>query len=212
MPSIVPENIEQYMRSLASRHDEPVLLEMETHASVNGFPIVGRLCGLTIEVLARSIGARRVFEMGSGFGYSAYWFARATGPGGEIHLTDGDPDNESLARGYLTRAGVWDRISYHVGDALTHFGQAEGDFDIVYCDVDKAGYPDCWRAARDRIRVGGMWICDNVLWSGRVLDDDPDDSTAGIQSHNELVAGDPRYLSTVVPTRDGLMVALRVAS
>src|SRR5439155_18220472 len=84
-------NVEDYIRGLLARHDEPVLLEMEADARERGFPIIGRMVGVAIEILARSIGARRVFELGSGYGYSAYWFARAVGQGGEVHLTDGDP-------------------------------------------------------------------------------------------------------------------------
>lgn len=204
------DRLSDYMRGLAAGHDEPVLLEMEAHAAERDFPIVGRLCGLTLELLARAIGARRIFELGSGFGYSAYWFARASGPDGELHLTDLDAANAARARDYLGRAGVWDRVSYHVGEALAAFAAAEGSFDIVYCDVDKEGYPDCWRAARDRVRVGGLWICDNALWSGRVAEPDPDAGTAAIAEHNRLVAADPDYLSVIVPTRDGLMVAQRL--
>ena len=209
--NIVSDSAEAYMNELASRWDEPVLSAMEEYASENGFPIVGRLCGLTIEILARGIGARRVFELGSGFGFSAYWFARATGPQAEIHLTDGDPTNRDRAEDYLSRAGVWDRITYHVGDALTSFGKVGGAFDVVYCDVDKDGYPDCWRAARDRIRPGGLWICDNTLWSGRVTEPDPDEWTRAIDEHNRLVCSDPDFVSVIVPTRDGLMVALRTS-
>jgi predicted O-methyltransferase YrrM len=204
------DRLTDYMRGLAARHDEPVLLEMEAWAARRDFPIVGRLCGLTIELLARAVGARRVFELGSGFGYSAYWFARAAGPAGEIHLTDLDPANEARAREYLGRAGLWDRVTYHVAAGLTALAAVEGSFDVVYCDVDKEGYPDCWRAARERIRVGGLWICDNTLWSGRVAESDQDGETAAIDEHNRLVAADPDYLSVIVPTRDGLMVAQRL--
>src|SRR5919106_5142894 len=96
--------IERYLNELASVDDEPVLLEMEALAKENGFPIVGRLCGRLLEMLARSIGAKRIFELGSGYGYSAYWFSRATGPDGEIHLTDTDADNEKKAMDFLSRA------------------------------------------------------------------------------------------------------------
>jgi predicted O-methyltransferase YrrM len=162
-------------------------------------------------VLARAIAARRIFEMGSGFGYSAYWFARATGPGGEIHLTDTDPSNETKARDFLGRAGLIDPIRYHVAPALDAFDQVAGDFDIVYCDIDKDGYPEAWRRARTRVRVGGFFICDNVLWSGRVAQDAEGDKwTEAIQELNELIASDPGYRSTIVPTRDGVVVALRV--
>ena len=156
------------MRSLLTRYDEPVLLEMEAEGKERGFPIIGRLVGVTVELLARSVGAERVFELGSGFGYSAYWFSRAVGPSGEVHGTDGDPANEPKALDYLPRAGLAEPIRWHVGDAVTHLAAAPGEFDVVYNDIDKDGYPAAWMAARERIRVGGLYVCDNVLWSGRV--------------------------------------------
>jgi predicted O-methyltransferase YrrM len=207
---IVNPQIEEYLAQRLARFDEPVLLEMEREGKERGFPIVGRPVGVTLEVLARSIGARRVVELGSGFGYSGYWFARAIGSGGELHLTDGDPENETKARDYLTRVGLWDTVTFHVGDAVTSLGTLEGEFDIVYCDIDKQGYPDAWRAASDRIRVGGLYICDNVLGITRetILDDTP--IAAAIREHNELVAADERYISTILPMRQGDMAAIRV--
>ncbi|HYT78551.1 MAG TPA: O-methyltransferase [Actinomycetota bacterium] len=207
--------IEDYIRGLLARHDEPVLLEMEAEAEEKGFPIVGRMVGVVLEILARSIGARRVFELGSGYGYSGYWFARAVGSGGELHLTDGDPENEKKAQDYLSRAGLWEPVRFHVGDAVTSMNATDGQFDIVYCDIDKHGYPEAWRAARHRIRVGGLYICDNTLWSGRVTEgfeeEDPrPEWTAAIKEMNQAVASDPDYLSTILPIRDGDTVALRL--
>ncbi len=213
---IVNPAVEDYMRTLQRRHDEPVLLEMEEEARERGFPIIGRLCGVTLETLARAIGAKRVFELGSGYGYSGYWFSRAVGPDGTLHLTDGDPENERKAADYLARAGLDGPVTYHVGDALNSFASVEGEWDVVYCDIDKDGYPDAWDAAKERIRVGGLYLCDNVLWSGRVTDDPNVEDrrpelTEAIKRHNEAIAADERYLSTIVPTRDGVFVALRVA-
>ncbi len=207
--------IEDYIRGLLARHDEPVLLEMEAEGKERGFPIIGRMVGVAIEILARAIGAKRVFELGSGYGYSGYWFARAIGSTGELHLTDGDPENERKAADYLGRAGVWDRVTFHVGDAVTVLNEAEGQFDIVYCDIDKHGYPEAWRAARDRIRAGGLFICDNTLWSGRVTgqteeEDRRPEWTEAIKEMNSAAAGDPGYLSTILPIRDGVLVALRL--
>jgi caffeoyl-CoA O-methyltransferase len=212
---IVNTQVEDYMRTLQARHDEPVLLEMEKEAAERGFPIIGRLCGVTIEVLARGVGAKRVFELGSGYGYSAYWFSRAVGPEGELHLTDGDPENERKALDYLSRAGLDGPVHYHVADAVKTLQSIDGDFDIVYCDIDKWEYPHAWEIARERIRVGGLYICDNVLWSGRVTQEKPQDDvregwTEAIKEHNAAVASDERYLSTIVPTRDGMMVAIRL--
>jgi caffeoyl-CoA O-methyltransferase len=212
---ITNKAVEEYIRGLLARHDEPVLLEMEAEAREKNFPIVERMVGVVLELLARSIGASRVFELGSGYGYSGYWFSRAVGPGGELHLTDGDPENEKKAQDYLSRAGLWDPVTFHVGDAVTALNATEGDFDIVYCDIDKHGYPEAWRAARDRIRPGGLWICDNTLWSGRVTEgfaeeDRRPEWTAAIKQVNEAVASDPDYLSTILPIRDGDTVALRL--
>jgi predicted O-methyltransferase YrrM len=154
-------------------------------------------------------------ELGSGYGYSAYWFARAVGPEGEVVCTDADPENAERARAYLEAAGLRDRVRYHVGDALEGLAVEDGDFDVVYCDVDKPGYPDCWRAASGRIRIGGLWLCDNVLWSGHVATGTDRDGLAGwttpIQEHNRLVAEDERYVGAIVPIRDGVMAALRIA-
>jgi caffeoyl-CoA O-methyltransferase len=212
---IVDPRIETYMEGRLGRFDEPVLLEMEAHADERAFPIVGRTVGVMLEVLARSVGARRVMELGSGFGYSAYWHARAVGPEGEVHLTDGDPENEVKAADYLKRAGLADRVRFHVGDAVEELGRLDGEFDVIFNDIDKDGYPDAWRAASERIRDGGLYVCDNVLWYGRVAAEDPDDArphyTEAVLEHNRLVAEDERYLSTIVPTRDGVMVAIRVA-
>ena len=213
---IVDPRVEDYMRSLLDRYDEPVLLEMEAEGKERGFPIIGRLVGVTVELLARSVGAGRVFELGSGFGYSAYWFSRAVGPGGEVHGTDGDPENEPKALDYLTRAGLSEPIRWHVGDAVTNLNTVEGEFDVVYNDIDKEGYPDAWRAAAERVRLGGLYVCDNVLWSGAVADPGGDHgrdrkTTSAILEHNRLIADDERYVSSIVPTRDGVFVALRVA-
>jgi caffeoyl-CoA O-methyltransferase len=212
---IVNSTVEAYMRTLLDRHDEPVLLEMEREAEARGFPIVGRLVGVTLEILARSIGASRVFELGSGYGYSAYWFARAVGDEGAVHCTDGDPANEPKALEYLARAGLARQVRWHVGDAVEWLESVEGEFDVIYDDIDKTGYPGAWRAARDRIRVGGLYLCDNVLWSGSVAEPRgdhgrPAETVEAILEHNRLIADDERYLSSIVPTRDGVMVALRV--
>lgn len=213
---IVHPAIERYMAELAAGDDEPVLLEMEQLAADEGFPIIGRLCGRYLEVLARSIGARRIFEMGSGFGYSAYWFSRATGRDGEIHLTDTDADNEARALGFLRRAGLEAPIRYHVGDAFDALEQEAGLFDVVYVDIDKVDYLRAWDAGKERVRVGGYYVCDNMLWSGRVTGelDEPDDRpewTEAIVATNRAIAADERFRESINPTRDGVVAALRIA-
>jgi predicted O-methyltransferase YrrM len=212
---ITHPKIEEYVQGMLGRYDEPVLLEMEAEGKERDFPIVGRMVGVALELLARSIGAQRVFELGSGFGYSAYWFSRATDVHGEVHLTDGDPENEKKAMDYLGRAGLAIPIRFHVGEAVQTLDGTEGEFDIVYCDIDKGDYPKAWQAARERIRPGGLYICDNTLWSGRVTDgwsgeDRRPGWTEAIKEHNAAIAADREYIATILPIRDGVLVAHRL--
>lgn len=208
---IVNPKVEDYLRELQSRHSEPVLEEMEAYAAEHNFPIVGRMVGPTLEILAKSVRAQRMIELGSGFGYSAYWFSRAVGFAGQLFLTDSEEDNAAKAMDYLGRAALDGPVLFTVGDALETFASLQGPWDVVYNDIDKEGYPDAWRLARDRIRVGGMYLCDNVLWSGRVTEPEgADTNTAAILEHNAMIVADERFLTTVLPIRDGVMVALRV--
>ncbi|MGG7054771.1 O-methyltransferase [Nitrosomonas sp. ANs5] len=205
--------IEHYMLTLMGQTDHEVLTEMEAYAWENNFPIVGRLVGASLEMLAKMIDARRVFEFGSGYGYSAYWFARAVGQGGQIICTDSNPLNQEKAAQYLSAAGLWERVAYHTGYAQDIFAQTEGMFDICYNDADKGGYPDIWHMAKERIRPGGLYIADNVLWHGRVAVDDFTDThpgwTEAIKAHNQLIFSDPAFDAFINPTRDGVIVARR---
>jgi predicted O-methyltransferase YrrM len=210
---LVPVNpaIEKYMRSLASRTDHPVLAEMESVAEKNNFPIVGRLVGIFLETMARTVNAKRIFEFGSGYGYSAYWFARAAGENGQVICTDGDPLNKEKANKYLKSAGLSDRVDFRVGMAQDIFAQIEGEFDICYNDADKGDYPQIWRMAKDRIRPGGLYIADNVLWHGRVAVERYIDIVPGwteaILEHNTQIFNDPEFDAFINPTRDGVIVA-----
>lgn len=210
------ETVDGYLGELLHLgHDDPVLDEMEQHALRVEFPIVGRTVGRLLEQQARAVRARRVFEIGSGFGYSAYWFALAVGEGGEVHCTDQDPENAGKAKELLTHAGVWDRVTFHVGEASEVLAEVDGDFDVILCDADKPRYPEHWRNASDRIRVGGLYLADNTLWYGRAATGEPTPDrpgwTEGIREHNRLVFGDSRYVSSLVPIRDGVLIALRLA-
>ena len=205
--------IEKYMRSLVGRTDLPVLAEMEAVAVKNYFPIVGRLVGVFLETLAKTINAKRIFEFGSGYGYSAYWFAKAVGADGKVICTDGDPQNKEKAEQYLKAANVLERIEFRTGMAQEIFEQTEGLFDICYNDADKGYYPEIWRMAKERIRPGGLYIGDNVLWHGRVAVERYVDIVPGwteaILEHNRLIFNDPEFDAFINPTRDGVVVARR---
>ena len=209
--TIVDPGIEDYLRRLYDDGD-PVRLEMEALAAKRDFPIVGPLVGRHLGVLARAIGARRVFELGSGYGYSALHFARAVGEGGEVHCTELSAENVALAQKFLERAGVWKRVTYHQEEATAALRRVGGTWDIVYVDIDKDGYPDTVELAYQHLRVGGLFITDNVLWSGRVLEgkDDGSKMTKGIQEFTRRLFGHKGFLTTINPTRDGVAVALRL--
>jgi caffeoyl-CoA O-methyltransferase len=211
-PVPVDPKIEKYMRGLVKNTDRPVLLEMEQLAYNQGFPIIDRLVGIFLETLAKLHKSRRIFEFGSGYGYSAYWFARGAGPEGEIICSDGDASNRDLAERFLKQAGLWENVDFRVGLAQELFQATEGPFDICYNDVDKGDYPEIWRLARDRIAPGGLYIADNVLWHGRVVMGQPVDDiapgwTEAILEHNQLIFNDPGFDAFINPTRDGVLVA-----
>lgn len=215
MDHIVDPRVEGYLADLAAaQHDDPVLDEMERIAEARDFPIVGRTVGHLLGLWAQAVGANRVVELGSGFGYSAYWFARAVGEGGTVVCSDLDEDNAAEAERVLTEARLWDRVDFRVGDAVEVLASVEGDVDVVFCDADKDRYPEHWRNAAERIRIGGVYLCDNTLWYGRAATGEPTPDRPGwteaIVEHNQLVATDDRYISSLLPVRDGLLVALRV--
>lgn len=212
---ITDERVERYLHRLHAPKD-PVVRDMQSEGERRGFPIIGPLVGGLCEILARSVGARRVFEMGSGFGYSTWWFARAVGEDGEVVHTDGDAANTEAAREWLGRAGVADRVRFETGDALDILRRVRpsrrGPFDIVFIDVDKGDYPECWRLARERVRVGGLVIADNTLWQGKVADGRVrDEWTRAIRQYGRLATADEAFLTRIIPLRDGVAVSLRVA-
>ncbi len=211
MNRILEQKIEKYLNGLLPARD-PVLREMERYAAKHKVPIIGPACGRVLYQLARTIQARRVFEMGSAIGYSTVWLARAVGPKGTVYYTDSDPENARRAEAYLRRAGVRNRVMILVGDALEVFKSTEGQFDMVFNDVWKAQYPEVFRCAVPRVRVGGLFITDNVLWSGRVARPPAkgDSDTRAILNFNRLIYRSPKLFTTIVPLRDGMAVCERI--
>ncbi len=203
---IVDPHVESYIASLDGQAD-PVLAAMETLAARKSFPIIGRHAGSLLALLARCIGARRVLELGSGYGYSALWFARALPEDGTIACTDLSRDNRDLAMNFFHTAGMEKRISFHVGDALVFARTQKGPFDIILNDIDKESYPASVDVAVPLLRSGGLFITDNTLWSGKVADENVTDAaTRAIRSFNQAVFARADLESLVIPLRDGLTV------
>jgi caffeoyl-CoA O-methyltransferase len=206
---IINHQLEDYLHEIIPERD-PVLSDMEDFAKRREFPIVGPLVGRLLYILARSSGATRVLELGSGFGYSAYWFAKALGKEGKVICTDGSLENESRAAEYFKRGRIADRIEYHVGDALKVSDSLEGEFDIIFIDIDKAQYPRAFRKSLPKLKKGGLLIADNVLWGGKILDKRPDKATAGIITFNRMLYSSKDLLTSIIPLRDGLSLSVRL--
>jgi len=205
---IVNPAIDLYLHELANPAD-PVLREMELLAAERSFPIVGPQVGQLLGVLAASVSAERVIELGSGFGYSAYWFARAVGPGGQVILTETSPELAAEARSFLERGGLADRVRIEIGDALSIIDTIGGEFDVVFNDIDKERYPLVLDRAAAALRPGGLLISDNMLWFGTVLDETPaDDRTRGVKELTRLLYDSPDFRTVMIPLRDGVSVSI----
>ena len=188
----------------------PELQKMEAEAARTNFPIIGPAAGHYCYLMTRLIGARSVFEMGSGFGYSTAWFARGVleNGGGRVHHVVWDEELSARARKHLAALGLDQLVEFHVAEAVATLQQAAGPFDLIFNDIDKAGYPAALPVIADRLRPGGLLVVDNLLWHGRVLDDgDRSADTAGVRELTRLVMGDPGWVASIVPIRDGLLVA-----
>jgi len=207
---ITNPRIEDYLKQLYDDND-PVRHQMEALARERSFPIIGPLVGRHMYQLAQMIGARRVFELGSGYGYSALFFARAVGSQSEVHCTELSAENIELAQKFLTQANVWEQVTYHQEEATAALERVGGTWDIIYNDIDKQGYPDTVELAYRHLRPGGLFITDNVLWSGRVLEGNHDgaESTDGIIEFTNRLFAHPGFVTSIYPVRDGVSVALR---
>src|SRR5436853_2624330 len=168
MGGITVSAVEDYIYALLPSRDD-VLSKIESEAAKRKIPIVGPAVGRILYQLALMVGAKTVFELGSAIGYSTIWWARAVGEGGRVIYTDGDRKKADEARGYFERAGVAARIEVCVGDALEVLSERKPEsLDIIFNDVDKEDYPRVLKLATPRLRRGGLFITDNVLWSGKV--------------------------------------------
>ncbi len=203
--------VDDFLLGLAPPRD-PVFHEMEAYGRETCFPLVGPAVGTLLEVLARSIGARTVFELGSGFGYSAAWWLRGLVDGGRVTLTDFDPALSERGSAWLDRLGHRGKYRYVIGDALEALSEEPGPVDVVFCDVDKEAYPEVVEPAVARLRPGGLLVADNALWDGTVADPScHDPATEAIREYVARVSRHPLLATAVVPLRDGVAVSVRLA-
>jgi len=203
-------DIDAYLHRVTPKRHR-VLTSMEKYARTHGFPIIGPLVGRFLYQMAVVTRAKDVLELGSGYGYSAFWFSLAMGRRGHITMTDGDENNRKRAEDYLKRSQLESKFTFVVGDALETASRLRGPFDIILNDIDKHGYPETIDAAARLLRPGGLFITDNVIWSGRVFDREVrDKDTRGIRTFTRLLYADPRFFTSIMPIRDGIAIAVRM--
>ena len=211
MRSLISDDVRDYLEMLIpARH--PELQRMEAYAHEQAFPIIGPVVGHLCYLVGRMIGARRVFEMGSGFGYSTAFFARAVKENGAgmVHHVVWDADLSRRARTHLGVLGFSDIVEFHVGEATEVLRSQGGPFDIIFNDIDKHAYPASLRAIESKLRSGGVLIVDNMLWSGRIFDaSDSSADTAGVRELTRLLTTSPQWTTSVIPIRDGVVVAMK---
>jgi len=202
--------ITNYLKDL-EKSAGALLAEMEQKARDRNFPIIGPQCGRRLMVLALAIGASKVFEMGSGFGYSTVWFGHAVGTGGEVTHTDGDPANTAQAKEYIERAGFSERVRFLTGDANLLLADDDDTYDVVLIDIDKQDYPKALEIAVPKLRVGGLILTHNTTWSNRVADPaENEPTTVGIREYNRRTFSHPELATYLDPVDDGLGISLKV--
>ncbi len=206
--------INQYLATLLpQRH--PEIVEMERIAAEGHFPIIGPSVGVFCYLVARMTGAKRIFELGSGYGYSTAWFAMALrdNGGGEVHHTVWEESLSRQARGHLEKMGLDRFVRFHVSEAVTALRTAGDGFDIIFNDIDKEGYPDSLPVIESALREGGVLIIDNMLWGGDVLDGgNGEPATVGILEFTRRISTSPLWVSSLVPIRDGIILAMKTPS
>ena len=208
---LISPQVSQYLDSLVPPR-EPEMQVMEDIAAKTNFPIIGPASGYLCYLVTRMIGAKRVFEMGSGYGYSTAWFAKAVieNGGGEVHHVVWDEDLSKRARGHLSALGCEGVVHYHVAEAVQTLRETYGSFDVIFNDIDKEAYPESLPVIEEKLRMGGALIIDNMLWYGRIFDaSDKTPATEGVREFTRRITRDPKWAAVLMPIRDGIIVALR---
>jgi predicted O-methyltransferase YrrM len=211
MPEINYDKLQEYLTALVPPR-EPEVQAMEKYAEEHGFPILGPVSGYYCYQLAIMLKAKSVFEMGSGYGYSTAWFAKAVreNGGGVVHHTVWDEKLSKMAISHLTRLGFDGLIQYHMAEAVETLRSTPGPFDIIFNDIDKEAYPESLPVIKEKLRSGGLLIIDNMIWYGQILDpNDHEKSSEAIRRFTRDITTDPDWIVSLAPVRDGLIVAYK---
>jgi predicted O-methyltransferase YrrM len=208
---LIPDYLMDYLDSLVPGRP-PEMQAMEAYARKIDFPIIGPSSGYLCYQVARMIGARRVFELGSGYGYSTAWFARAVSEngGGEVFHVVWDEELSKQARQHLGVLGYTDMIRYHVAEAVQTLRETPGPFDLIFNDINKEDYAASLPVITEKLRRGGVLIVDNMLWHGQIFEaGDKSPATGSVRKLTDLLTRSPDWIASLAPVRDGVMVAYR---
>ena len=214
--NIIAPEINEYIMNISSAFpsclpaESEIFADMEKYAASVDFPIIGPTVGRFLRQLVMLSGAKRIFEMGSGYGYSALWLTGGMPDDGRIICTDNSGKNRDKALGYFKQAGYLHKIDFRIGNAAEIIEQFAGPFDLIITDIDKTQYPLAFKLAIPRLRRGGLFISDNVLWSGQILNPEPDMQTQNIIEFNRKLFSSPEVISSIIPLRDGLGLAVKL--
>ncbi len=211
---IIQKEQEEYLERLLPKRDQ-LLADMERYADEHGVPIADPEVATFLEITVRAIRAKRVLEVGTAIGYADIFMARTMPPDGKIITIDVSDDMIGKAKENVKRAGLEDRVEFHKGPALTVIPTLDGPFDLVYLDAVKEEYPRYLDLALPLTRVGGVFVCDNVLWkgqvaSGRLLADHFRRSTEALRAFNDYFVHHPQLLAEILPLGDGLAYGVKV--
>ena len=192
--------------------ESPVLRELREHCYANysnSSMLSGFVQGRVLSMFSRMIRPKVVLEIGTYLGYSALCFAEGLADGGKVITLDVNEETNNVARSFVERTEYKDSIEFHLGNAVEIIPTLPETFDLVFIDADKPNYSNYYDLVFDKVRPGGFIIADNVLWSGKVLDEEKDENTKALHEFNQMVLADTRVSNVLLPIRDGLMVVLR---
>jgi caffeoyl-CoA O-methyltransferase len=206
--TILQAEQEAYLERLLPARD-PILREMEEQAAREDVPISDPEVGRLLSILARALGARLILELGTAIGYGTLCLARGA-PEARVVSIDTNPERLATARRYLERAGVAARVELIEGAALDVLERLAGPFDLIYIDAVKTEYRRYLDRVLPRMRTGGLVVCDNLLWSGRVAAANEEEDTAALRSFNGYLMMHPQLQAVVLPAGDGLGVATKL--
>jgi len=208
----LPEVIEKYTAAFSSEEDEVLkALNRETHLKVM-LPqmLSGHIQGNFLKMISYMLQPKNILEIGTFTGYSAICLAQGLKTDGKLYTIDINAELEDICRKYFKMAKIEDKIDYKIGNAINIIPQIDKKFDLVFIDADKLNYSNYYDLVFDKVTPGGYIIADNILWSGKVVEDNKSKDTTALHAYNEKVNKDERVENYLIPIRDGLMVARKL--